>query len=346
MISMTINSKSEIPLELYLLIIEYIDDQGTLFSLLMSSRVGVIDIQRKLYRSVEFHYQNDDQHMIFLRSILNSNMPPLSDSVRRYCYTANSNTSPKLLDYIKQALVTFTNLQHLRFAIPDEDTFISVLPPGNPPFNLELFQWSCKRGAGRDIRVLRFLSTQRTLKALILYNTGPDIARMKLRDLLDLTDFVGSPAHLPFLPHNVPIKRMHWTSKIRQEPGRFPPLTSLRVLSFSPNSPRPQISTIADRFGSVEILGLNCIHRNELADLFRLQIHTLVLDKIGDDPLNFRFTKEVFRNTVFLQQIFILLSANNKYDTSCYFRWDRGVETPTAVDGDTLEVNWWRQLDL
>lgn len=256
---MDFNSQSKIPLELYPLIIGHIDNKNALLSMLVLSKTIFADVERKLYRSIGFRHLKDDKHILFLESVLDPHRTHLSGLVCGYYYSAAplGNTSDTLLGLIKRALATFTNLKELRFGVPDKDTFSSVLPLGNPPFQLELFQW-IDSSAHRDIEVLHFLASQHSLKTLSLYNAGFELSqRSSLQNLQNLNDISGSVAALfPLLPRSVPIKRIHWILDIGQDLDHFPPLTSLRVLSFDGHVPRPPLSIIIERFRTIEVLGL------------------------------------------------------------------------------------------
>ncbi|KAF9460639.1 hypothetical protein BDZ94DRAFT_887859 [Collybia nuda] len=142
---MMLMSESRIPLELYSLIIGYIDNHTTLLSILVSLKVIYADAERQLYSSVEFYAHDENKHILFLRSVLNNNRTHLSSLVHRYCYATGQSTNFMALDLMKQALPTFTNLKQLKLAICGE-TAALVLPLGTPPFQLDRFHWSLMGG--------------------------------------------------------------------------------------------------------------------------------------------------------------------------------------------------------
>lgn len=143
----------------------------------------------------------------------------------------------------------------------DEEKYASVLPLGNPPFQLEFFQWVCAGMVTRhDIGVLRFLTSQPSLKTLSIQGGGSEFPQISsLQNLRNLDDVIGTVTTiLPLLPRTVPIKRMHcWsTGDIEGDLDRFPLLKDLRVLSFTYYIPRPPLSVIIQRFGAIKVLSL------------------------------------------------------------------------------------------
>lgn len=261
---MALDSKSKIPLEIYSLIIGHIDDKTDLLSMLVSSKAIVADVERKLYSSVQFGQEDNQRHILFLKSVLDPNRGHLSGFVYHYCYIISSKPPrPTVLSLLKRALITFTNLQQIRFGITEEDIFASFLALENPPFQLEFFQWVGPPIARvRPDGVLRFLTSQHALKTLYIHNGGLNSPQIPpLQNLQTLENIVGSvPNILSLLPHTaISIKRIHWTPYFIDNIDHFPPLPDLRILSFTTDFGRPPLSVIAERFGTLKALGLKSL---------------------------------------------------------------------------------------
>lgn len=259
---MTFNSNSRVPLELYPLIIEHIDNKNDLLSMLVTSKAISYDVEHKIYHSVHFDHQNDKSHILFLESVLDAKRSHRSGFIRRYCYTTVLCPNPDLPGLIKRALLTFTNLKQLRFIVSDEEILASALPLDNPPFQLELFQWAGYGHIARhDIGVLHFLTSQHSLKTLCIINGGSELPRVSsLQNLRNLNNVVGHVAAiLPLLPRSVPIRRIDGKIGVGPDFNHFPLLTGLRVLSFYSTDLRPPLSVIAQRFGTVEVLRLHSL---------------------------------------------------------------------------------------
>lgn len=259
---MSFNSKSRVPLELYPLIIEHVDDKKDLLSMLISSRTIFDDVERKLYRTMRFDQPSNDSHILFLESLLDPKRAHLSRFVYSYYCDTGRLTNAVLPNLIKRALVTFTNLKQLQFRIFEEGSFSSVLPLYNPPFQLDFFRWVVflRDNNDHDPGILDFLSNQHSLKTLYLYDSGFKHPQISLQNLQNLNDVVGTVSTIfPLLPRPVPIKRAHWNINFQQDLDQFPLSPFLRVLSFAAPGVRPPLSVIAERFGSVEVLALRSL---------------------------------------------------------------------------------------
>lgn len=265
---MALDSKARIPLELYPSIIGHIYNRTDLLSMLLSSKAIVADVERKLYNTIRFGRQSDERHILFLESILDPKRPHLSGLLYHYSYVTGPDwRNTALLSLLNRALPTFTNIKQLRFGIPDEDIFTSFLALENPPFQLEFFSWiglPIARVRPDGIGVLRFLASQHALKTLYIHNSGTNLPQISpLRNLKNLKNIIGSvPAILPLLPRSAQIERIHWIPYPNDDLDHLPLLTGLRVLSIISTRTRVlrlPLSVIAERFGTVEVLGLNSL---------------------------------------------------------------------------------------
>lgn len=245
-----------LPLDLYLPILNHVQDQNDLFNLSRVSSEWHAETNLVLYRHVTI-LSDHKRQQIFFRTVTQDHSLALlvEELTVEFCQPLSSEET----QIVQGGLQAMQRLENLSLHCTSDDSIAQVLL--DLPFQLRRFSWISVRDQDEEL-VLQFLSRQTQIQDLEIFLNGTSILSSNIPAWTcpRLSVLRGSRASIDaFLPDRR-ITTLAWLPEFEEccDPlyDLYGPFSRLRILQLGGKWMRPRLTLMAEHLSALEVLEL------------------------------------------------------------------------------------------